>query len=377
MRMRIAAVGFFPPPVDGQRLITLRMCEQLEAVAEVARHDLGSVPGLELQSKWLPLLAALLRMPLWRLRGCKVLYLAPHSGTGLVGSLALAVAARLLRLRLYVHYHSYKNFDQRSLLMATFVRLCGTRAVHIALPGSMAASLRRNYPGAYQVAVLSNSAFLPERERVIRNASSLRIGHLSNLCRVKGLDDVLACMRALRTRGVDATLVLAGPAADPAARQTLQNALAEFDGKIQYLGPLGQNGLQDFYANVDVFLFPSRYQHEAEPLVLLEALSFGVPVIATDRGAIPSMIGPGAGHVFNSSRFVADAATVLESWAADRGALRGASESALAGFVEMRRQARSELGRLLASIDERRSVSEERGSGFVGAHRTTDADRIR
>jgi glycosyltransferase involved in cell wall biosynthesis len=371
--MKIAAVGFYPPPVDGQRLVTLRMREQLEAVADVTSHDLDRVPGLKVRSKSLSLSAALLRIPFWRLEGCKAVYLTPHSGAGLVGSLLLAAVARVFRLPLYVHYHSYKNFERRSLLMASFVALCGARATHIVLGPPMADALKRHYQGAREVVVLSNSAFVPRRKRIVRNPHSLRIGHLSNLSRVKGLNDVLDCMQALRAIGVDAKLLLAGPTADDAARQTISDTLAGYNGSVEYLGPFAQTELEGFFAGIDVFLFPSRYQHEAEPLVVLEALSFGVPVLATDRGCVRSMIEPDAGRVFETSQFASSAALVIGAWAADRDSLRHASECSYRRFLDLRARSRSELRRLLATIGELRSSSRARRRAPVGDIRPLQA----
>jgi len=49
--------------------------------------------------------------------------------------------------------------------------------------------------------------------------------------------------------------------------------------------------LRAFYKHADVFVLPSRY--EGFGIVLLEALSFGLPIVATRAGAIPELIQDG------------------------------------------------------------------------------------
>jgi colanic acid/amylovoran biosynthesis glycosyltransferase len=47
------------------------------------------------------------------------------------------------------------------------------------------------------------------------------------------------------------------------------------------------------YAWADVFVFPSRYPPEGQPLVLLEALSAGLPIISTLHSGIPDTVRDG------------------------------------------------------------------------------------
>lgn len=51
-------------------------------------------------------------------------------------------------------------------------------------------------------------------------------------------------------------------------------------GKIFFHGRVHQNDIKDFYRKADIFLFPSK--HEGYGIVLLEALSFGLPIVATN-----------------------------------------------------------------------------------------------
>lgn len=65
----------------------------------------------------------------------------------------------------------------------------------------------------------------------------------------------------------------------------------QISDRIQFAGPIAQLDVE--YANADVFVLPSRF--EGYGMVYAEALAAGLPVIATDTGAIPSVVPASAG----------------------------------------------------------------------------------
>ena len=61
--------------------------------------------------------------------------------------------------------------------------------------------------------------------------------------------------------------------------------------RVHVLGPVHGAAKARFFAMIDVFVFPTRYAHEADPLVVWEALAAGRPVIAYARGCIREQVG--------------------------------------------------------------------------------------
>ncbi|MBV9522172.1 MAG: hypothetical protein JO010_05235, partial [Alphaproteobacteria bacterium] len=213
---KVVCVGFLPPPVDGQRLITERMFERLAALTTVARLDLGRFRRFGRISKLLSAAAGCVGLLVKRLGGYSRLYLAPHSGTGLLYSCCIVAVSRLLGYKLFVHYHSYKNLTAYSPLMRLFLALCGDDATHIVLAPPMARDLQKLYRSANQVCIVSNSIFIPQHAvRREFGDRPLRVGHVSNLSRDKGVVAVIECMRRLAECCPEIELVLAGPAGDP------------------------------------------------------------------------------------------------------------------------------------------------------------------
>ena len=350
-RHKVLFIGFFPPPVNGQRIVTQRMFELLDAVAEVARYDIDRFRRFGPFSKLLSAIAGCGVLLAARARGYTTLYLAPHSGAGLIYSCLIALVSRCCGYALTVHYHSYRNIGRYTRLMAVFLALCGPSALHIVLAPPMARDLRRLYRSVRHVTVVSNTTFIPPRpvERG-RCARRLRVGHLSNLSREKGIGIVLDCMRELWTRGVEVELWLAGPAEDAETGSLVAGAQQEFGDRIRYLGRLAANDVRRFYDEIDVFLFPTSYEHEAEPLVVVDAVSAGVPVIATDRGCIGYLLGVTGGRVLTAAEFVTQSVQQMAAWAQDPDALAEASERAHARFAKLHDHSRQQLDHVLAAI---------------------------
>ena len=350
-QQKMLFMGLFPPPVNGQRIVTQRMLERFDAVTAVAPYDVDRFPQFGRLSKLLSAIAACFLLVGARARGCSMLYLAPHSGAGLVYSCLIALTSRCCGYALTVHYHSYRNMGRYSWLMATFLTLCGPEAMHVVLAPPMARDLQHLYRQVRRVAVVSNTIFVTPRQ-VTRQFGGrrLRIGHLSNLSREKGIGTVLQCMRELAARGVDVELWLAGPAEDADTSALIAAAQAELGDRLNYLGRLGPGEVVRFYEDIDIFLFPTFYEHEAEPLVIIDAVSAGVPVIATNRGCISYLLGTEGGCVLPAWRFVERAVEQIALWADDRGKLSDASDRAQARFIKLHQETRVHLDQLFAAI---------------------------
>lgn len=84
-------------------------------------------------------------------------------------------------------------------------------------------------------------------------------------------------------------LVLAG-SAGPAAKPWLKSiARPPLAGRVAYLGYVSDERRQAVYAGARVLVLPSFDEGFGMPA--LEAMSLGVPVIASDRGALPEVVG--------------------------------------------------------------------------------------
>ncbi|WP_232664327.1 glycosyltransferase family 4 protein [Pseudonocardia sp. TRM90224] len=110
-----------------------------------------------------------------------------------------------------------------------------------------------------------------------------RILYVGLLTPRKGVLDLAEASRILKERGVDHELRLLGGTPDegPDAETAVRDHLPEW---TKLLGTREPGEMAAEYAQADIFCLPSWW--EAMPLSVLEAMSSGLPVVATDVGDI-------------------------------------------------------------------------------------------
>lgn len=116
----------------------------------------------------------------------------------------------------------------------------------------------------------------------------------------KGGPDLLAAFRLVRERQPDAELIIVGCSPD-----------ISLEG-VEVLAELGPEQLDEQYARAAVFCMPSLV--EPFGIVFIEALSRGLPVVATSIGALPDIVEPGASgylHEPHDTRGLADSLAAL------------------------------------------------------------------
>ena len=89
-------------------------------------------------------------------------------------------------------------------------------------------------------------------------------------------------------------LVIAG---DGPQRERLERAASAGRVNARFLGEVNQETRADLFAACDVLAVPSRElgdgRHEGIPLVVIEAMAAGLPVVASDTGAIGEIVKDG------------------------------------------------------------------------------------
>ena len=337
LRLRVTFIGVLPPPVTGMtnanRYVLDRLADRADLrIWAASQRRLGRWPWK--LNRLFNYIRGGVRMLLWPCEGRDWLYVAANSSWGLWYDLILVILARWRGYRIIMHHHVFNYIEKPFRRIRWINGLMRPSDVHVCLCPIMLGRFEAIYGRRCRMFELPNC--IGDASKPLRGAAEnrrtngrLRVGHLSNLSFAKGLDLVLDTFDRLRHDGTEVELALAGPFRSGRERNLFE-AVQQRDGEhLEYVGAVYDQQKWRFYENIDVLLFPTRYRNEAQPLVLVEAIYCGVPVIAFGRGCIPTLVGDGGGTLVDpESDFVEAAAPILTRWASDPAALANAQARA-------------------------------------------------
>ncbi len=170
----------------------------------------------------------------------------------------------------------------------------------------------------YKMHILSNFVAKPLRDPLEINRKRLssvkggkkRVLFLSNLRKGKGVLVVAELIKMVMEQERNVEIILAGPWSSEKDKDEFDRLIGGIDNAISH-GVLRCCGYVDgdikekLFIESDIFLFPSFI--DTFPLVVLEALSYGLPVIASDQGGVPDILSGNNGIIidkFNLQLFV-------------------------------------------------------------------------
>ncbi len=154
------------------------------------------------------------------------------------------------------------------------------------LPGSLPIDVISNFVDTRRYAPLRDRACLRALFPDMADGEPVLI-HVSNFRPVKRIGDVVSIFAEVHHRAPCRLIMVGdGPERSPAERRLRELGL---EARVAFLGK--QEDFVELLAAADVFLLPS--EQESFGLAALEALSCGVPVVASHIGGIPELVDPG------------------------------------------------------------------------------------
>lgn len=199
-----------------------------------------------------------------------------------------AAAALSSRSPFVAHLHQIPSTKQR-LLLAPSRR----RALFTLAPSEFAAS---RIDGARPLLNWTEPLdVLPPR----RQGQDHVVGYLGRLSTHKGVDTLADAVAILLAQEFRVSLTVAGDSRFVRSSESVpvERALARLPPST--IDRLGWVSPAEFFRGIDVCVVPSRWA-ESFGLVAAEAMGYGIPVLVSDAGALPEVVGAGHPWVFKA-----------------------------------------------------------------------------
>ena len=360
---RVLFLAQLPPPVHGVTIMSKHIHDEFAATPNVAVEHVWQGSARSLHDinkrsigKYLSFAALLLALARRWLGGERYeiayLTLAPWTHAVLRDAL-LAGMARLLSARALVHLHGegladvltgtgIKQRILRQLLWRTELLTATKEAAGVAARSGLFSRVLElpNMVADPQTWPQPRSQSGPQSGPQPQTTSSdkIRCGFLANLDPRKGVLRFIDAMEAMAKAGLPVTGTIAGPSTNWLTVAQVEALVAErgLDKQVTVTGPIFGAYKDQFWRNLDVLIYLSEHDHA--PLVVIEALAYGVVPITLATGGIAGMLGEGlAGNVLGRDLAPVDvvAATVckVRDYAASAARLESDKQKSRARYL--------------------------------------------
>lgn len=305
-----------PPPMTGQAAASEMLLAALDARGWAYRtvnyagafrtgSRLGGIAGRALQVALLPFRLVAQTAPL---REAPIFYFQIGQGTAaLLRDLPLLghAASRGWPIVLHVHGGGFRTALERAPAPLRWLveRIVRRAARAIVLSPSLAPMFDGRIDPRRVVAVDNGvdpalAAAGAAATRTHGPARGITALFLGNLMEQKGYVAFLEAARLDAARGARHRFVLAGAPTDATPVDPRAFARAHGLDNVRYEGPVRGARKHELLAEAGAFVLPTRYPVEGQPIAILEALHFGLPVVTTRAGGIPDVIREGDNGLF-------------------------------------------------------------------------------
>jgi glycosyltransferase involved in cell wall biosynthesis len=129
----------------------------------------------------------------------------------------------------------------------------------------------------------------PQKFKLTDNKGVLRLGFLGQIKAHKGVDLIIDAVLPLIDQGAPISLEIWGSkAGNPSYGEGLEYQTKNYP-TIRWAGSYNSDQLWNILSTMDILIIPSRW-YENSPTVILEAQTFGLPVITTRLGGMQELI---------------------------------------------------------------------------------------
>jgi len=306
----VLLVGQTPPPVNGQTTMIQELLDGeyqgirfhhvrmtfSRTINEVGTFQIRKM--LMLLTTWAQIVAAR-----WKSQA-SILYFPPAGPTliPVIRDIFLLITTRWMFRFTVFHFHAAglnEIYPRLPWILRPLYNLA-YRNADLAIFTAKSSSAAGVALGAKAITIVPNG--IPDTaagEIPLRNTEKAcpSILFMGILCEGKGLLTLIEACAILRKAETSFRVVCAGTFDAGTSRQNVDELLASHGlaEYFQFPGVLRGKAKSQAFIDADVFCFPSHYFAESSPVVLIEAMSFQLPIVTTNWRGIPDIVGASGG----------------------------------------------------------------------------------
>ncbi|WP_415897576.1 glycosyltransferase family 4 protein [Neptuniibacter sp. QD57_21] len=297
MKKSILIIGPFPDPLHGCSLaneVLKRGLLKREYAVEII--DMATSLSEDIGSFSFKKAAYALKnyLSIYKVFRADIIYLTPgQSFLGIVKYSLFILAARMLGKEIVFHVHGnylWQEYEKSNGIKKKLIKfLIGSSSKGIVLSPSLEKNLSPFLPRSKIFSVFNFAENYLHAPSITKKFDRLRVVYLSNLMTEKGIFDLLEALRLLKSKGVYFEAKLAG-GIDPNIADRVFENIQELGCNVRYLGLVKGIEKKELLTWGNVFVFPTYYRSEGQPIALLEAMTTGNSIITTKHAGIPDIL---------------------------------------------------------------------------------------
>jgi glycosyltransferase involved in cell wall biosynthesis len=343
----IVIVGQIPPPTHGQALSIEALTQarfrriRIHHVPMDFSQSIEEVGRIRLRKAW-RLARLIFRVLKLRVRMQAPVLYYPPAGPDLVPVLrdiAFLLVVRPFFRTLVLSFHAAGIEDMETRLPRG-LRPLFRRAYYnaeLAIHKYPPEPNRRLMPARQRVVVPSGiEDVYPDFEMTPKVQDRFTVLFVGILTPTKGIWTLLEAVSTLSQQGIDVQAVLVGEFDESEIYSAWNERVAELglEDRISLTGRLVGKKKWLHFRQADVFCLPTHYENEALPRVIIEAMQFALPVVASAWRGVPSLVQDGVTGFLVPPRDPSALAERIERLAADRSLRRIMGEQARRVYLQ-------------------------------------------
>ncbi len=297
--MRILLIGPFPDPINGCSYANSILKKNLVSrgyeckTINTSTKSISSKQGSNFS--FLKALSFLrIYLSLYKVISAKKIYITPgQTFFGVLKYSPFIVICILLKKPYIIHVHGNYLGTQFKLLTGfkkhIFKYLLSKASAGIVLSESLRNNFEEILPDKkihVVVNFVDDSIFKLEK---VKSNDKLRILYLSNLMEEKGILFLLDSLIELDVLNCDFEATIAG-GIENSIQKEVEEKLEILKHKVKYVGTVQGEEKNNILISSNVFVLPTYYKMEGQPISILEAMATGNIIVTTRQGGIPDVV---------------------------------------------------------------------------------------